>query len=433
MVKSGPPRLVPCPVIDYSGERVRRLEVPSAVRSAVEACVAEEFVGLFSGPPVGSPRHRGGQLAADAALARFDVAGYAENRSQVLPTTDRGASGLSPYIRHGLLTLPTVWSAVADGPSRDVDSFRQELLWQEFARHWYARLGPATAAATRHQPATSRSGGGWDVTMPCLAAMVEELEVHGWLVNQSRMWLASDWAVRHGFDWREGEDRFFAHLLDGSRAANRLGWQWTVGVGSTTPYGFARSQVERRAPELCQSCPLAHQCPIDTFPPEPSVEPVPFPAEIDLRGPRQVVRHRDPEVVWLTAESLGHDDPALAAHRDLPVVFVFDEPLLSRLQLSAKRLVFLLETLAELGQQRRLELFIGEPTSVLKDRRVVVTHAPVPGFARRAAVVQPAEIHPWPWLVPDHEGPIRSFSSWRKRVRRSPPVAIRSEAPKSLG
>jgi len=36
--------------------------------------------------------------------------------------------------------------------------------------------------------------------------------------------------------------------------------------------------------------------------------------------------------VWLTAESLGDADPALAAHADLPAVFVFDEPLLARLR-----------------------------------------------------------------------------------------------------
>lgn len=397
---------------------MRPISLPSADRSAVESSLVQDFSGLFSGPPVGSPHHRGGQLAADAALAAFDVAGYAEHRNQVLPTTDRGASRLSPYIRHGLLPLPTVWSAVAGGPGRDVDVFRKELLWQEYARHWYARLGPRTAEPTRNHPVQTRSAGGWDRTLPCLNSMVEELESTGWLVNQARMWLASDWAVRHGFNWRDGEDRFFTHLLDGSRAANRLGWQWTVGVGSHKPYGFARYQVERRAPELCRTCPLAQQCPIQEFPPDPVYEPATFPAEVDRRGPREVEHHRTPDAVWLTAESLGLEDPALAAHPELPVVFVFDEALLRRLQLSAKRLVFLLECLAELGQQRSLELYIGDPVEVLGHRAVAVTHAPVPGFVSRAARIKPAEVHPWPWLVPNHEGPVRSFSAWHKRVRR---------------
>ena len=58
-----------------------------------------------------------------------------------------------------------------------------------------------------------------------------ELHDDGWLVNQCRMWLSSQWTVRAGARWRDGDDAFFTHLLDGSRAANRLGWQWTVGVG----------------------------------------------------------------------------------------------------------------------------------------------------------------------------------------------------------
>jgi hypothetical protein len=44
--------------------------------------------------------------------------------------------------------------------------------------------------------------------------------------------------------------------LDGSRAANLLGWQWTVGAGTGKPCGFARWQVEKRAPQLCQLRPI---------------------------------------------------------------------------------------------------------------------------------------------------------------------------------
>ena len=48
-----------------------------------------------------------------------------------------------PYIRHGLLTLPRVWAYVEGGPARDVGKYRDELLWQEYARHLYARVGRA--------------------------------------------------------------------------------------------------------------------------------------------------------------------------------------------------------------------------------------------------------------------------------------------------
>lgn len=255
-----------------------------------------------------------------------------------------------------------------------------------------------------------------------MGGSVEQLEQQGWLVNQQRMWLASQYSVRAGHSWRAGEQRFFQHLLDGSRAANRLGWQWVVGTGSGKPYGFSRRQVERRAPGLCRRCPLEYACPIQEWPAEGGLARVEPPAALSgdgdpavSAGPFGVERRAEPEAVWLTGESLGDADPALAARPDLPAVFVWDAPLLHRLRLSGKRLVFLVETLAELGTRRRLELHRGDPVAVLRGRALAVTHAPVPGFRRRAPAIDPAELHPWPWLVPPHDGPAQSFSAWRRR------------------
>ena len=73
--------------------------------------------------------------------------------------------------------------------------------------------------------------------------------------------------------------------------------------------------------------------------------------------------------MWLTAESLGDSDPALMAYPDLPAVFVFDEPLLQRLQLSAKRLVFLTETLAEIATHTQLSILVDDPVAVLGEGR----------------------------------------------------------------
>ena len=129
----------------------RRLPVPEPGRVAAEAFVGKHLPGLFGGEVAGSERFRGGQVAADAALAAYDVRGYAASRNEVLPAGRRGASGLSPYIRHGLLSLPTVWEHVDGGPPRDVGKFRDELLWQEFARHWYARLGSRSRDGVRRE------------------------------------------------------------------------------------------------------------------------------------------------------------------------------------------------------------------------------------------------------------------------------------------
>lgn len=404
---------------------------PTHDLTAAEGWVRDHLGAFVDDEVVGSPRFRGGQVAADAALASLDVTGYAAQRNEVWPTDRRGATAISPYVRHGLLSLPLLWEAVADMPRRDRDKFRDELLWQEHSRHLYARIGGANREGLRRTRRARAEGGSdtaeggpeavWDRSMACLDSTVDELLTDGYLVNQTRMWLASHWAVREGRDWRDGEDVFFRHLLDGSRAANRAGWQWTIGTGTGKAYGFSRWQVEKRAPGLCATCVHRGACPIEDWPDDaqlPTAEEHPRLRRDD--DPQGTAGPSSPEVigraeqVWLTAESLGDTDPALLAHPDLPAVFVFDAPLLSRLRLSGKRLVFLVETLAELAERRPLRVAIGDPMEELGDAPLAVTFAPVPGFRRRTASLHVVARHPWPWLVSPHGGSVASYSAWRK-------------------
>jgi deoxyribodipyrimidine photo-lyase len=390
-------------------------------RAGALAWVAAHLIGLFRGRAHASDIV-GGQQAADAAVAGFDVTGYARRRNEVWPESRRGASGLSPYIRHGLLSLPRVWSQVVDGPAEDVAKFRDELRWQEYARHLYARLGDATRRSLRfsvleHGDARDNP---WESEAACLSLAYRELTERGWLPNQERMWLASHWAVRSGLGWRDGEDLFFRLLLDGSRAANRAGWQWTVGALGGKAYGFSRWQVEKRAPGLCATCVLQEACPVQDWPPveerdaRPLVDPrIRRDDQVEVTaGPGEPVQTGEPEVVWITAESLGDDDPALAAHPNLPVAFVFDEALLARLRLESSRLVFLSEALADLAQRRDVEVWRGDPVRVLAGRAVATTFAPVPGWRSRAQAVRPVVVHPWPWLVRPHAGSLTSFTAW---------------------
>ncbi len=409
----------------------QRLPVPELGPAAAAAFVAEHLGDLAGDAAAPSPRFRGGQRAADAALADFDVRGYAARRNEVWPEARRGASALSPYIRHGLLDLPRVWGHVGGGPTRDVSKFRDELLWQEYARHLYARVGSSTARGLRFdppQPAPWGGGEAWPEDMRCIALAREELERDGWLVNQTRMWLASQWSVRAGARWEEGEDAFFRHLLDGSRAANRLGWQWTVGTATGRPYAFTRWQVDKRAPGLCRTCVHDAACPIAD---RPATSPAAPRADRDARlkrvtaeasgaGPEQLVRDGVPEAVWITAESLGDADPALAAHPTLPAVFVFDVARLARWQLSAKRLVFLVECLADLATRRPVELLRGSASTALSGRSLAASYTPEPGWRAHAARLQLAEVHPWAWLRRPPLGPIQSFSAWRRGLSDAP-------------
>lgn len=371
-----------------------------------------------------SERFRGGRTAALSALDSFKVRGYAATRNEVLPISSRGASQLSPYIRHGLLTLGEAWEHVSTAPDHDRDKFRDELLWQEYTRHMYSRIGTHLADSLRYQPPERPNAQGWGErnTMACLDFALTELETDGWVPNQMRMWLASHWTVRKRAHWQAGEREMYRQLLDGSYA-NRAGWQWTIGSATGRPYGFSRWQVTKRAPALCDECPSRHSCPIEQWPDEPQLDEGTH--RVELRKGQNPPHEpllpiidalRSPEAVWITAESLGDSDPALTAHPDLPALFIFDTPLLRKLSLHPRRLTFLSECLADLALRREVHVGIGDPVELLRSINVAVTAAPVPGFRSRSVQISPAAVYPWPWLAPISDAPLSSFSAWRRAL-----------------
>jgi deoxyribodipyrimidine photo-lyase len=388
-----------------------------SLESPVLEIIERDFQGLYSGE-LGLSSITGGQTPANNALATLDITGYANLRSEVLPKSRRGATVLSPYIRHNLITLDQVYRAVKTAPYKDREKFRDELYWQEYARHLYARIGTRLFENLRFEANSTSPGDGWNRDMLCVDEVVTELENDGWLVNQTRMWLASHWTVRNNVGWLQGQERMYRELIDGSRAANLLGWQWTVGAGTGKPYGFARWQVEKRAPGLCGQCPLSNACPIQEFPEEVTLNHLDVdsllgrdPDPEKTSGPKTPVQNDVPKFVLLTIDSMGDADPALLANPDLPAVFVFNDAALRKLQLSSRRIGFYLETLQDLAQRRELQVFLGEPHQFAVDNPVAVTYAPVPSFKKFQGL---AEIHPYPWLQQPHGGSVKSFSSWRK-------------------
>ena len=394
----------------------QRLSLDAPILEIIE----REFQGLYSGE-LGLSSIKGGQTAADYALETLDITGYASRRSEVLPKSRRGASVLSPYIRHNLLTLPQVHRAVKTAPYKDREKFQDELYWQEYARHLYARIGTRLFDNLRFEANATSQGDGWNRDMRCVDEVVTELETDGWLVNQSRMWVASHWTVRNNSGWQHGQERMYRELIDGSRAANLLGWQWTVGAGTGKPYGFARWQVEKRAPGLCNQCPLSDACPIQEFPEEVSLNRLDVDSllERDLdpettSGPTVAIKIDPPKYVLLTIDSIGDSDPAMTANPDLPVVFVFNEEALQKLKLSSRRLGFYLETLQDLSQRRELQVYLGNPYEFAKNNPVAVTFAPVPSFKKFTNL---AEIHPYPWLQKPSSGSVKSYSAWRKSTK----------------
>ena len=384
--------------------------------------IERDFQGLYSGA-LGVSSINGGQTAANEALTNLDITGYANARSQVFPKSSRGASVLSPYIRHNILTLSDVFQAVRKAPYKDREKFQDELLWQEYARHLYARMGAQLFENLRFEANRNQDGDGWNRKMLCIDEVVSELETDGWLVNQTRMWLASQWTVRSEKGWLFGQERMYQQLLDGSRAANLLGWQWTVGTGTGKPYGFSKWQVDKRAPGLCTQCSLVGNCPIAEFPEETVLPHTASNERLEIdpdlaatRGPIVPEFNRNAEYVLLTIDSLGDADPALNAHLELPVVFVFNEPALRKLQLSSRRIAFYLQTLQDLSVRRDVRVYLGDPYEFARNNPVAVTFAPVPSFQKFKNL---AEVYPYPWFRMPHGGSVKSFSSWRKSLTKN--------------
>lgn len=449
--------------------------MPGRGRAEAEAFVAAHLAHLAErrGPrgPMASPAFRGGQEAAEAALGRFDVSGFRAGQDTVYPQRHRHGPVLWPWVRHGLLSLGRLYRHVVDGPPEDVAAFRAALLAEETARLRYGRLAAAghrpssATTATTPGPDGREAANSWNRRMACVALPLDELVEDGWLPPVARDWLAHRWVLEH--DPALGADTFRRHLLDGSQARNRLDWL-VASARSGDPTVMSRWQIERLAPGLCADCELVGACPLDHEVPavagtggvtghpaaaggradgrppglvhldphdpldradrnRPAVHPA---AHL---GPAAPTRTGEPapEAVWLTAESLGDADPALAAHPDLPVVFVFDEPLLARLRLSPKRLTFLTETLADLGSRRPLELWLGRPTEVLAGRPVAATFTPVPGWHHRSSRLPVAEIHPWPWLFREMQA--SGLDSPGRHVGDQVPAATESSAGRNNG
>ena len=186
-----------------------------------------------------------------AALERarmIDARAYARTRNHL-----RGAvSRLSPYLTHGLVSVPEVLAIAAPDAA---GKFAQELAWREFFQLVYERDGRSifadrsgtqprrsAAAHPRRLPRAIVEGHtGIDALDDAVRALVDDGYVH----NHARMWLASVACHVGGADWRAGAAWFFFHLLDGDLASNTLSWQWVAGTLTHKPYLADQASLDR--------------------------------------------------------------------------------------------------------------------------------------------------------------------------------------------
>jgi deoxyribodipyrimidine photo-lyase len=186
---------------------------------------------------------------------------YAAQRNYDLGPGRHGhVSGLSPYIRHRLVTEEDVVRRVLDrhAPS-SAEKFLQEVFWRTYWKGWLERRPSVWADYLRavdteksrladEAPARrdflrameGRTG------IACFDAWVDELDRTGYLHNHARMWFASIWIFTLRLPWTLGADLFMSKLLDGDPASNTLSWRWVAGLQTRGKTYLARADnIER--------------------------------------------------------------------------------------------------------------------------------------------------------------------------------------------
>lgn len=135
-------------------------------------------------------------------------------------------------------------------------------------------------------------------------------------------------------------------------------------------------------------------------------------------------------IVWLHAEHLSEDNPALQAHPQAPVAFVFDQPALLQEPLAFTRLFFVYECAAEVFATRSgpTHLRLGAVPDELaalaalyQTRSIVTTFAPGARFAEQVAALEAKGLSVTVLAVPslvayDASRVPSRFSSWWREV-----------------
>lgn len=245
-----------------------KIETTKRTREEMRKSFAEQMQGLFEGPPEIS-LIEGGRTAAERQLAAFDVRRYG-SRNHV---TRGHVSRLSPYIRHGVMTVGEARDAVFQKFGRTGEAiykFVFELAWHQFWQEVYKNEGdriyedleapkferPIWSFELPEDIESARTG------LVCMDESLRELFETGYLHNHARMWFAA-WFVHHRkIHWSVGERLFFKHLLDGNPPSNALSWQWVASTFAAKPYYFNKGNVEKFTDgEWCSRC--TAECPFD--------------------------------------------------------------------------------------------------------------------------------------------------------------------------
>lgn len=356
--------------VKVSGRVLNVLAEPGIDTEHLVARLSDRFPDAALRDPSIAPTP-GTRAEAERRLAELDPRAYCKTRNAL----DGAVSRLSPFIRHGVVTLAEARArALAKAPRSAAYKFVQELAWRDYYRRVYAMIGHGVWSdiepyKTGHRAQSYAQLLPGDILaaqtgVPWIDGLITELHETGWLHNHARMWLAAYVVHFRRVRWQAGARWFLAHLIDGDPASNNLSWQWVASTFGHKPYIFNRANAEKYA--AARFADLRAAPPADD-PFATSYERLNARLFGDLRDgagdpdplarlaakqttlPASSVELDGPAVVWLTPDAIGQANTAAMVHAQAPRVFVLDAAWIDKAHITLKRLVFLAQAALDAG------------------------------------------------------------------------------------
>jgi len=225
-------------------------------------------------------------------------------------------SGLSPYVRHRLITEAEVVGAVLQKHSfQEAEKFIQEICWRTYWKGWlemrpsiwseYLEALQMLRGQMQEEPDVKdrvQSVENAVTGIVCMDDWANELRETGYLHNHVRMWFASIWVHTLRLPWQLGADFFMRHLLDGDPASNTLSWRWVCGLQTQGKIYVATAENIERFTE-------GRYAPFGLL----TTEAPPIPVDHSIPKPRQLLPREthvpgEKTVLLVTEEDLYAED-----------------------------------------------------------------------------------------------------------------------------
>jgi deoxyribodipyrimidine photo-lyase len=204
---------------------------------------------------------QGGLDKAERKLDNIKPASYCKNRNFINGDVTR----LSPYIRHGVLTLKEVLNkALEKEPDfSKIEKFIQELAWRDFWQRIYQDdpnkiWNNIEDYKTGYHEDDYKDKIDDDIAngetgVAVIDTFLQELIKTGYIHNHGRMYLASYICHFRRIKWQTGAKFFLTHLLDGDPASNNLSFQWVASTFSNKPYIFNLENAQKYCGDYCDT------------------------------------------------------------------------------------------------------------------------------------------------------------------------------------